>query len=337
MKRTQAHFQLAVILTGLFAVSSLAFVEQQDGGSGEEGEGAISDVAPIGDQREEPASAAERRSPSTAESGPSDIVVRRQIAQLVKLQSAMKKKLGLTGTQKEAVDQLFKTYVRSLNDKEGRRRPFGVNPTDGNELKSLREQLNEARKAGDEEAVRKLRGQFRQMLQTRTTAMALTLDQFFAKVVEELDEKQRRGFRSLIKRMRIGDVRQSHRGDLRRLLRMVMNPDVGLSSEQQQALRTVFRRGSVAIAQAERDGADNVDELTAKLRADVLNELTPAQRAAVEAALQENAARDRKRKAAGVGQRPAGHDTSGVGAESGVLPQDEEPEQEDKPDNDDNR
>ncbi len=337
MKRTQAHFQLAILLMGLLALSSSAFAEQQDGGLVEEGEGAISDVAPTGGQPEEPTATTERRGSSTSESGPSDFVVRRQVAQLVKLQSAMKKKLGLTSTQKEAVDQLFKTYTRSLNGKDGRRRPFGVNPTDGNKLKNLRVQLAEAKKSGDEEAVRQLRKKFRQMLQTRTKAMALTLDQFFAKVVAELDEKQRQGFRSLIKRMRIGDVRHSRRGGLRRLLRTVMNPDVGLSSEQQQTLRTVFRSGSVAIAQAERDGADNVDELTAKLRVDVLNELTPAQRAAVEASLQENAARDRNRKAVGAGRGRAGDDSSCVGAESGEMPPDEEPEREDKPDNDDDR
>lgn len=338
MKRRRTHFQLAILLTGLFAVSSSAFVQQQEGDSSEEGEGAIRDVPLTGIQpAEDPAEGVEKRGASTPEAGPSGFVARRRIAQLVKLQSAMKKKLDLTGNQKEAVDGLFKTYFRGLSEKEDRPRRLGADTGDGKALEGLREQLKEAKKAGDEDAVRQLRKQFRQERQTRTTGKALTLDQLFAKVAAELDEKQRQGFHRLTKRLRIGDVRQSRRGELRRLLRTVMNPDVGLSSEQQQTLRTVFRKGAIAIAQAQRGGGDSIDELTAQLRKDVLEELTPAQRVEVEAALRADAARNRNRKAAGIAKRPAEKDTLGVGAENGHQPPYEEPQQEDEPDNDDDR
>ncbi len=336
MKRTQAHFQLAILLTGLLTVPSSAFFQHQDGGLGEEDEGAIRDASEAGTQpTEEPGAGVEKLRSPIPEAGPSGFAIRRRMAQLAKLQSAMKKKLDLTGNQKEAIDRLFKTYFRSLSDKADRPRPLEAHPGQGDALEGLREQLKEAKKAGDEAAVRQLRKQFRQERQTRTSATAPTLDQFFAEVSTELDEKQRPVFRGLIKRMRIGDVRQSRRGELRRLLRTVMNPGVGLSSEQQQVVRTVFRDGALAIAHAERAGDDSVDELTAKLRKDVLNELTPAQRVEVEAALRADAARGRNRKTVRGPQRPTGKDTLGAGAENDQPPPGEAPQQDEEPDDDD--
>lgn len=336
MKRTQAHFQLAILLTGLLAVSSSAFFQNEARGWGGDDEGAIRDASETAAQpSEEPDAGVEKLRSQTPEAGQSGSTIRRRMAQLAKLQSAMKKKLDLTGKQKEAVDRLFKTYFRSLSDKAERPRPREADPVHGDALEGLREQLKEAKKAGDEEAVRQLREQFRQKRQTRTSAIPPTLDQFFATVAAELDEKQRPGFRGLIKRMRIGDVRQSRRGKLRRLLRTVMNPGVGLSSEQQQVLRTLFRDGALAIAHAERAGDDSVDELTAKLRHDVLKELTPAQRVEVEAALRADAARGRNRKAAGGPRRPKGNDTLGAGAENDRPSPGKEPQQGEEPDDDD--
>lgn len=217
---------------------------------------------------------------------------RRYLVQLRKLQEAMKENLGLSRAQTEAVDQLFRNYLHGLKEDRGRRRPSGSNPNDVEKLKDLRARLREARKAGDNETVQELRGEFRRMRQTGGSAAALPASQFIKKIEAELDEDQRPGFQSLLKRLRIGASADEDRGGLQRLRRAVMSPGLGLTDEQRRTIQAIFRKGLVSTAQAARASAEGA-EITTQVRADVLKVLTPEQRTKMETMLRAGADRSR--------------------------------------------
>ncbi len=302
MKRTRTYFPLVALFAGLSLPGS---VSAQQGDSGLD----------------------KRR-----EAGPSNAGVRRQVAQLAKLHKAMKRKLDLSRKQDEAVDRLFHTQLRNLKNRQGRGRRFGANAGEMKELNALREELKEALRAGDEAAARELRQQFRRKLRASSPPVAVTLDGFFATVAAELDESQRPEFHKLIKRLGAGGVRQNRRGNLRKLRRTVMNPDVGLSNEQQEAVRAILRDGLLAVAQAERGGTRETDGITAKVRADVLHTLTPRQRAKVEAALNADRSRGRgKRPASATEDSPRSHGPDVADDDGDPIPR-EVQEQKDEPD-----
>lgn len=230
--------------------------------------------------------------------GGSDAWARRRLKQLTKLQSAMSKKLDLTRDQEEAIDGLFKEYVQTLKGVRSRPRPFGTTPEDAAELKELRKELREARKAGDETTVRALRKKFREKMRERQAARGLTVNQFLTQVGEQLTDEQRPEFRKLVKTLKIGYTgNYSSSGDLRILWRATMEPEVGLSVRQKRAINVIIRDGVASVLEAEREG-ESAAEIAAKVRADVLGELKPFQRAKVEMTLQERAAGARSRPSA---------------------------------------
>lgn len=211
--------------------------------------------------------------------------IRRQITQLNKLQTAMKEKLDLSRQQEDAIDQLFKDYLRGLKDKKSRPKPFGANQGDAEVLAELRKKMMEAHKKGDSETLQELRKELREKMRPRSAGVAASVSQLFAQVTNELDEEQRPKFRSLIRRLRIGSAPRPPGGELRTLWRAVMRPDNELSEEQRKTARDLLRDGFKTIGEVESDD-DKVKEITAQVYADILAQLTTEQRAKVEAAVE---------------------------------------------------
>ena len=223
-----------------------------------------------------------------------EVRVRRQITQLTKLQTAMKEKLDLSREQEEAVDQLFQDYFRDLKDKKSRPKPFGANRGDREALTELRKKMTEAHKKGDNETLQKLRQELREKMRPRSSAVSGSMSQLFSQVANELDEEQRPRFRNLIRSLRIGSAPRAPGGELRTLWRAVMRPDNDLSEEQQKTARNLLRDGFKAIGEVESDDA-KVKEITARVHADILAQLTAEQRVKVEAALEAEKKRGRGR------------------------------------------
>lgn len=243
------------------------------------------------------------RQPGAADHRP-ESRIRRQVVQLTKLQTAMKKELDLSHNQEEAINQIFKDHLRALKETKSRQRPFGVKPEDANELRQLREKMVKAHKNGDQENLEKLREEFREKMQSRSTTGAVTISQFLKRVEAELNEEQRPKFRNLTRRLRIGSAARTRSGELRALWRTVMRPDISLSDEQRQTIHGILRDGFVAIGEVESD-SDEAKEITARVQADIFEKLTAEQRAKVEAALESEKNRPGRRRgeAARRGQR----------------------------------
>ncbi len=225
----------------------------------------------------------ERKSQQTASSPQAD--GRRHAAQLSKLHSAMKKKLGLSSTQEKSIERLFRRQIAVLNGGRGAGRSLGRRGSDTAELASLRERLQSARKAGDERALRRLRQEFREKIGKRTTASALSTDDFLARVATHLSGNQQVEFWQLARSMRTRDRRgRSGTGELRKFWRVVSSPATGLSSEQRRTATGIVRDGVADLSQAQKDGTDGAP-IIAEVRREVLSQLNPGQLAKVEIAL----------------------------------------------------
>lgn len=245
-----------------------------------------------------------------ASHAPSKAAVRRQIARLNKLRTAVNKELGLSSSQRSAIDRLFRDYIDTLGGSRGRLHPFGTGASDRDEMASLRTRMRAARKAKDERAARRLREEFRAKMNMRKTAVALSLDDFLRKVDALLRARQRTAFQKLVRNAQVRQGRQrSQNGDLRKLWRAVSRPAVGLSDQQRRAITLIIRDSADAMAQSRREGGD-IAEITAQVRLEVLGELTNSQRIKMEVALGLRA----KRSAVLVGD-PVGED-SDAGEES---------------------
>jgi Spy/CpxP family protein refolding chaperone len=212
-------------------------------------------------------------------------VVDAHVAQLRQLHEAVKAELPLTDEQKAAIDALFEAHIRTVTTADGRR-PFGVNADDAKAIEELRKRLSAAREAGDQEAVRKLTAEFRELIRSRRQVTGLTTDQFFARVILVLDKEQTEGFRRLIKRLRIGDARGRPADELVGLWRAVLSPEVGLSDEQRRAVHSLRVKASRASAEARKNGdEDRITQINNEIRGEVMARLTPEQREKVEALL----------------------------------------------------
>lgn len=232
--------------------------------------------------------------PAIPETARLDTMTAHRFAGLKKLWDAMKSELDLRKEQEKAVDELFRTHLRSLREGRNHRRPFRAGPGNAKKLKNLRDKLREAQKAGDKETTRELGRQLREIKEARGTAVADTTTQFIEKLAEALNEDQRPAFRQLVKRLQIRNRPEVRAVALRRLWRATRHPDVGLSDEQRRAVQAALRKGFLSTAQSGRD-ANTPEEVMADVHAEVFKELTPEQRVKIEAMLEAEKGRDRAR------------------------------------------
>ncbi len=200
------------------------------------------------------------------------------IAKLRELQTAAKKELVLSEEQEAAIDGLFDAHVRAVRQSGGQR-PFGVNTEDANAVEELRKKLNAAREAGDQDELRKLTSQFKELVQSRRAATGLTTDQFIAKVAAVLDKNQAAAFRKLINRMRFGDARGAPSENLTRFWRAILHPELNLSDEQRRSIHELRTKAVKLTAEARSQGKeDELPRIGADLRSEVVVLLTPEQR-----------------------------------------------------------
>jgi len=208
------------------------------------------------------------------------------IAKLGKLQAAMKERLDLTPGQEEIIDPLFEEQVQSIKEAMDRRKRDQAQEDDLEAIRELQEQLKEARKAGDKERAREIRRQMSDRFRQRRSNMPEPIGRFIEKVAGELEEEQVSTFRTLAKRFGLDETRRPRRRPMGNLMRAVMSPEVGLSREQQQSVRELMRGHMSAAKPREMDDKQEKEAFD-KLRDEVLTELTPEQRAKVEARLEE--------------------------------------------------
>lgn len=218
------------------------------------------------------------------QANPSSAMIRRRVTDLNRLHAAIKKQLDLSREQEEAVGALFKNYVRSLKSLQGKRRTQPFEPAVAQKLRELRTQMKNARSAGDDVEVQRLRTEFQRVRRPRPAATLQTVDQFIGQVIQHVDEKDHAAFQALVRRSRILVYRPSGAGKLRLLLRAAMHPSIGLSDEQKRAVRDIMRESLLSVGRAHEQSGDG-PAVIEHARADVFALLTPEQRTKVEALL----------------------------------------------------
>jgi Spy/CpxP family protein refolding chaperone len=208
-----------------------------------------------------------------------DPQTRHAVSVVLRLQAAVKKEFDLPKEQEEAIETLFRDYVRELKESQSPRRPFGVDSERTLELKELRKQIAAANEAGDKETVKKLRNEFAKKLREPASPARAEMPRFLDSVASHLDESQRARFRKLAMRFGAASQHPSQLNtDLFLMWRAVAMPDVGATREQRAEIRDIIRDARFALGEAYDDEA-KAQEVIRRARQDLMQKLTPEQQA----------------------------------------------------------
>ncbi len=292
MRKRHSYFG-GIALLASFGMSLSAFAQQEQ------------DPPPESRQGEEAESQQVEPEKPATQSKPGQTAQRHQVAQLQKLHKAMRTKLKLTKAQKRIIDGHFDVYLSQVQKRRsGRRVSVGGN-RDPDGLRALRKEMLAASKSRDREKVRRLREQFREKMTANRAAGARTVPQFLKALETELDKDQRIKFYELTRRLRIGSASEETGEDLRALWRAVMRPELELSPMQRSTISRKMQDGFRAVEEAQRNGSlDEVDELAAEVRADIVSGLFPEQRSKLNEILAEDQPRRSRFRGGGKRDRP---------------------------------
>ncbi len=208
------------------------------------------------------------------------------IAKLNKLRKTMDEHLDLSRKQEEAVDELFEFQLESLEQTPSKQKTAKDLENELEAVQGLQQELIEARKTGDRERARDIRRQMSEKLRQRRSGSALPLGRFVKKVGSELNEAQLDKYHAIVKRLGLKDALRERGFPIQRLMGAVFASDVGLSREQSRTVRRIVSEHMASIDTRDM-GKEERDESVAKLRDKIFEELTPEQREAVEAKLEE--------------------------------------------------
>ena len=217
------------------------------------------------------------------------------IAKLNKLLEELKERVELTDDQEERIDDLFEFQIEGLEAAAAKRRSAEDEERDVEDLRALREELIEARKAGDRERARELRKQMNQKLRQRRTGGAEATPRFIEHVASFLEEEQRSPFLVLVKRLELPTAEPRRQHPVQMLMRAVMSSEVGLTTEQRRDVRMLMRE-HMTDAKRRRADKDETDKAFTELRGAVFELLSNEQCQKVEArlaALEEDKERSR--------------------------------------------
>jgi hypothetical protein len=199
------------------------------------------------------------------------------ITKLTKLQAKMKEELDLSAEQAEKIDGHFKKQLDSLEKRKSGAKSKEVRPYGLEEIQGLRDELAEARKAGDKTRAREIRKQMSEKLRKGREDMPVPTGRFVQVIASELKEGQLATYNKLVKELELETMApRPRRSPISSLMRAVMNPEVGLSPEQQQGIREVMRKHMSTMG---RDMTETQQEqVFERMRDEILAQLTPEQR-----------------------------------------------------------
>lgn len=212
-----------------------------------------------------------------------DAATRRLMAQLKRLQKEMPERLDLSSEQEKAINRLFDAYLAELR---ARRPGRGSSDADAkDELAELREELQRAREERDAEGIRQIRERMRELLQEQRSRSATVAREFLEDVASELDEDQIEEFHRLNEEMGLSTAASGE--TIQQIMRALMHPDVALTPAQQEKVREKMREALTSMSEEEQMAAD-MNAAAARMKGEVMKELTPVQRKKVEAILKDS-------------------------------------------------
>ncbi len=232
---------------------------------------------------------------------------RRHVGLLTKLHEKMEAKLDLSDEQKRAVDELFRDHLKKLKDARSQRRADKAAAVRADEMAELREKMKEARDAGDKDTVNELRKKMRDILKEQRGGVTKGTSEFLGNVRDELEENQVKWFESMVRELGL-DLDEGPGITVQQLLKAVLSPEIGLSSDQRKAVLDRMRGALLGMDSDARDAGD-LDDISPQLRADLRAQLTEAQWTKVEeqikADAEANKANEKKSERPGERRPPA--------------------------------
>lgn len=205
---------------------------------------------------------------------------RDETARVKKLHHLMRKEMVLREEQWTAINRLFEDHLKALaelaKEREAKRQKNAA------QIKKLDEELAEARRERDREALRRLRRERGELTGADGSLMRLHR-QFQAAVIEELDQEQAEAFRKLSRRVMLGQRQGGNRLREIQILRRALR-ETDLSPEQREATEKHFAGLKETLAQARGQGEEAIGKVVADLREAVIAELDEEQKAHFEEA-----------------------------------------------------
>jgi hypothetical protein len=192
--------------------------------------------------------------------------------------------MDLSDQQAQAVDDLFKEYIEAAA--EHVKRMEATREKNAAQIEELEDEVAEARRSRDREAMRRLFEELRQATGADGTFAELR-SQFFADMMEALGEEQGRAFRRMAgKSMRSSSgLQNSAISDIHVLRRALVQME--LPQEQKRAALKHFKGLRERLAEAREQGEVALANLAADLREAVESELDEEQIAALDKAVTE--------------------------------------------------
>lgn len=226
------------------------------------------------------------------------------VTKLSRLREKMHEDLDLTEEQAKAIDKRIDDHLQSLRKKteEGDSEVPGGEANA--EIKALRDRMKEARDSGDQDAADAIRTQIREKMQDRQKNRVDVTREFVTEIRNELTDEQKPKFQEIVEELRLIGGPRGSSGEMGQLMRVVNNPKVGLSDDQRKKVHELIRSSFSAVEPGEFNAA-KVEETSAKIREQVLSELTSSQRKMVLELLEEASKDDGQQRRRGPG-RPDG-------------------------------
>jgi len=274
MRRRALHdlLTLCLLIAGgafLLAVGSVSAQEADD----ESGQAGASGQNQEGDDQPEGQDASDRdeRRPGRGDWGGQR---RDQIVIVRRLHESVRKEIRLRDEQIPVINKLFEDHIAHLTEMAKERE--AKREENAGKIEELRDQLQAAREQDDQETVRRLSQELRELFGGGQEVMDANRN-FNAAVIEELDEEQAKVFTRLTRE--VMSVGPQARNRLREI--QVMNRalrEVQLTPEQKEATDKIFVDLRGKLAEARPHGDEAISKLIDDTREGILAQLDDSQK-----------------------------------------------------------
>jgi len=332
MRRRALHdlLTLGLLIAGgafLLAAGPVSAQEADDesGQAGASGQNQQGDNQPEGQE----ASDRDERRPGRGDWGGQR---RDQVAIVRRLHEMVRKEIRLRDEQIPVINQLFEDHIAHLTEMAKERE--AQREENAGRIEELRDQIEAAREQDDQETVRRLSQELRELFGGGQEAMDANR-KFNAAVIEELDEEQAKAYTRLSRE--VMSVGPQARNRLREI--QVMNRalrEVQLTPEQKEATDKIFVDLRGKLAEARPQGDEAISKLIDDTHGEILAQLDDTQKNEFAAAedrvrkmIQEAGAQRREgRFGDRRGRGPGGNDEAGSDKPNEAPPESDAPGEE---------
>ncbi|UCF32480.1 MAG: hypothetical protein JSV78_09100 [Phycisphaerales bacterium] len=220
---------------------------------------------------------------------------RELVDRLRSLHELMYQSIDLTREQAEPIDELFDKHFQEI--RAGDKEEAEQSRDEARErMREIRTQLEQARDAGDKETFDALRKELKELRKAAKPPQFTSTDRFIQEIGALLDKEQRRAFKELVNKLGLRPPRS--KGGIRsfrELMRVIRHPELGLTEEQQENIRSIVREQRASAREGEAEPGARKERLE-KLMAEIMEQLTPQQQEKFKELAKQSVKRDKERR-----------------------------------------